>query len=132
MSLVARGLEAAGITTVVIGSAMDIVTYCGVPRYVYNDLPLGNPLGKPGDVEAQLGTVAAALDLAESATAPGIVIDHGLRWADDDAWKVTYSRVGEDNREELLRMGDENRARRLANKKAGLFRQPGGGKPAAG
>ena len=41
MSLVARHLESSGISTVVIGSARDIVEECGVPRFLFVDFPLG-------------------------------------------------------------------------------------------
>ncbi len=53
MSLVARHLESEGISTVFIGSALDIVEECGVPRFFFVDLPLGNPCGKPWDVSMQ-------------------------------------------------------------------------------
>ena len=38
VGLVARHLEANGIATVVIGSAVDIVERCGVPRFIFTDL----------------------------------------------------------------------------------------------
>ena len=47
MSLVARHLEANGLPTVIIGSALDIVEHCGVPRFLFTDFPLGNPCGHP-------------------------------------------------------------------------------------
>ena len=37
MSLVARILEEAGIPTVILGSAIDIVEHCGVPRFLFTD-----------------------------------------------------------------------------------------------
>ena len=40
MSLVARYLEAHGMPTVIIGSALDIVERCGVPRFLFVDFPL--------------------------------------------------------------------------------------------
>jgi len=123
VSLTARILEAGGITTVVIGSAFDIATTCGTPRFVYNDLPLGNPLGKPYDRDMQKQTVAMALDLIETANSAGAVIETPFRWADDDAWKDNYARVDDDNREELLRMGDANRKQRALNQSKGLFRK---------
>jgi len=44
LSLVARYLEAAGISTVLLACAKDIVEHCGVPRAVFSDFPLGNGL----------------------------------------------------------------------------------------
>ena len=37
MSLVARYLEEAGLPTVIVGSARDVVEHCGVPRFVFTD-----------------------------------------------------------------------------------------------
>ena len=65
MSLVARHLEEAGLPTVVMGSARDIVEECGVARFVFTDFPLGNPTGKPDDVAMQTSITGMALDLLE-------------------------------------------------------------------
>ena len=93
-----------------------------MPRFVYNDMPLGNPLGKPGNREMQRKTVEMALALSESATAPGTVMETGFTWHDDELWKDNYARVDDANREALLRLGEENRRRRARNKKLGLTR----------
>jgi len=63
VSLVARHLEANGIPTVIIGSARDVVEYCGVPRFLFTDFPLGNPCGHPWDQQMQEKIVRQALDL---------------------------------------------------------------------
>ena len=94
MSLVARTLESAGIPTVVVGSARDIVEECGVPRFLFVDFPLGNPCGKPGDVEMQSAIVGMALDLVESATAPRTTVQAPFRWGADD-WRDNYMAVPE-------------------------------------
>ena len=122
MSLTARALEAGGITTVIIGCAYDIVMTCGVPRFLYNDFPLGNPLGRPFDRNTQRQSVEMALDLASSATRPGTIVTTPFRWAEDDHWKENYARVDASNRKELLRLGDENRKRRAQNHAKRLFR----------
>ena len=51
VSLVARHLEANGISTVVMGCAKDIVEHAAVPRFLFSDFPLGNSAGKPHDPE---------------------------------------------------------------------------------
>lgn len=121
VSLTARHLESIGIPTVVIGSAWDIVTTCRVPRFLYNDLPLGNPLGAPWERDAQLASVRAALSLVDAAEAP-VAVKSDLRWDDDGRWKDNYMRLA--SPAEMLAMGDENRARRRAQIKAGLRRPP--------
>ena len=67
MSLVARHLEANGLPTVIIGSALDIVEHCGVPRFVFTDLPLCNPVGHPWDRAMQRDVVRLALDTLAAA-----------------------------------------------------------------
>ena len=100
---------------------MDIVTHCRVPRYLHNDLPLGNPLGRPDDKVAQRESILAALALVVAAKSPATSTST-LSWAEDDNWKSAYARVDDDNREELLAMGDENRRKRRQDKENGLRR----------
>lgn len=116
MSLIARELEAAGIVTVIIGSARDIVEECRVPRFVFADLPLGNPCGPPGDVAAQDVTTKLALDLVESAIASETTVQAPLRWANDD-WRASFMRVDDSNRADLLAAGDARRSKQQAAKK---------------
>ncbi len=118
--MTARALEEAGIATVVIGSAWDIVTRCGVPRYLYNDMPLGNPLGAPGDRKTQFASVARALALIETATSP-TAVRGDARFSESDDWKANYMRL--DDPDELARLGEENRAKRRAETEAGLRRK---------
>ena len=94
MSLVARHLEAEGIPTVILACARDITANAFPPRAVYLDYPLGNPAGRPFDPENQRAVLGAALDLLESATAPGAIADLPHRWSDDDEWN---ERVYDDN-----------------------------------
>ena len=102
---------------------MDIVEHCGVPRFVYNDLPLGNPLGKPMDRMMQKSSILTALNLALVADQAGSIISTGFQWSENEDWKKNYARVDESNREELLRLGDENRKRRALNNSTGVNRK---------
>ena len=115
MSLVARHLEEAGIATVIVGSAQDIVETAGVPRFVFVDYPLGNPMGRPDKVEEQRDTVEAALELLTAAVAPRMTRRLDLDWGSDE-WRAVYMHVGDDNREELARLGDERREKQAARK----------------
>ncbi len=117
VSLVARHLEAAGITTVIIGSARDIVEECRVPRFVFTDLPLGNPCGPPDDLEAQDLTIALALDVVETAVAAETTVRAPLRWP-DELWRSSFMRVGDDNRAELLAAGEARRAKQRRKAKS--------------
>jgi glycine/betaine/sarcosine/D-proline reductase family selenoprotein B len=88
--LVARHLEASGIPTVIMGCARDIVEHCGVPRLLFSDFPLGNPAGRPFDVESQRRTLELALRLLESAPAARTTLQSPIRWATDASWKRDY------------------------------------------
>ena len=90
MGLVARHLEEQGIPTVVIGSARDIVEQCGVARFLFTDFPLGNPCGKPGDVDMQRAIVGMALDLLETARHPRTTIQTPFQWDETGEWRRTY------------------------------------------
>ncbi len=92
----------------IIGSARDIVEECRVPRFVFTDLPLGNPCGPPGDRSAHDLTLHHALDLVEHAFAPETTVQASIRWPTDD-WRSSYMRVDESNRDELLALGVNRR-----------------------
>jgi D-proline reductase (dithiol) PrdB len=108
MSLTARYLEAAGIPTVVMGAAKDIVEHCGVPRFLFSDFPLGNAAARPWDEPSQDSTLALALDLLEKAIGPRSTLQNPLRWQGSTAWKQDYLDLGRLSAEEIA-------ARRAAN-----------------
>jgi hypothetical protein len=110
VSLVARHLEQGGISTVVVGSARDIVEHCGVPRFLFTDFPLGNPCGKPWDVEMQRRIVGQALDLLESAVAPRTTVQTPFLWNEDSSWRERYARIDPSKAEDLRRAGEARRA----------------------
>ena len=116
MSLVARHLEANGLPTVIIGSARDIVEHCGVPRFVFTDLPLGNPAGHPWNRDMQREVVQLALRTLETAGAPRTTVQSPVRWRDDPGWRERYGRVDPAERERLLQLGDQRRQRFAALK----------------
>ena len=103
MSLIARHLEAHGIPSVIMGSAKDIVEYCGVPRFVFSDFPLGNSAGKPNDPASQADTLALALQLLESAPGPRTTVQSPQRWSDEVAWKNEFQNVRFMSAEEIAR-----------------------------
>ncbi len=118
MGLGARRIEEAGIPTVVVGSARDIVEECGVPRFLFVDFPLGNPCGRPGAIDEQRLITGAALDLLAQAFAPRTTVQAPVVWddADDDGWRRRFMHVGEDNREALAAAGAERRRLQAADR----------------
>jgi D-proline reductase (dithiol) PrdB len=103
VSLCARLLEEAGIATVVMGCAKDIVEYVGVPRLLFSDFPLGNAAGKPGDQASQATTLELALALLEAAPTPRTTVQSPLVWSADPAWKLDYSNIARLSPEEIAR-----------------------------
>jgi len=112
VSLVARHLEANGIPTVIIGSALDIVEHCGVPRFVFSDFPLGNPCGHPWDKHMQTATLCLALEVLATASGPCTTLRSPFEWkAEDPEWRERYNRIRPEDRERLLAIGDARRRR---------------------
>jgi hypothetical protein len=107
VSLAARQLEENGIATVIMGCAKDIVEYCGVPRYLFSDFPLGNAAGRPKDAESQAFTLELALRVLESAPAPRTTVQSPLRWSADPSWKLDYSNIERLSPEEIQRRRQE-------------------------
>jgi D-proline reductase (dithiol) PrdB len=103
ISLVARHLEANGISTVVMGCAKDIVEHAAVPRFLFSDFPLGNSAGKPRDVDSQASTLELALRVLESAPSAQTTVQSPLRWSADAAWKRDYNNIAALSSEELAR-----------------------------
>jgi len=106
-SLLARYLEAAGISIVVMGAAKDIVEYCGVPRLLFSDFPLGNAAAKPNDVSSQDLNFELALRLLESAPAARTTVQSPLVWSEDPSWKLDYSNLEQLSPQEIARLREE-------------------------
>ena len=106
-SLLARYLEEAGIPTVVMGAAKDIVEYCGVPRFLFSDFPLGNAAARPNDPASQDLNFELALRLLESAPAPRTTVQSPLVWSQDPTWKLDYSNLANLSEQEIARLRDE-------------------------
>ena len=90
MALVARQFEAAGISTVILGAAKDIVERVGVPRLLFSDLPLGHAAGLPHDTAAQDLTLELGLRVLEAAPCARTTVQSPLRWPGGDAWRDDY------------------------------------------
>ncbi|TGD94680.1 glycine/sarcosine/betaine reductase selenoprotein B family protein [Methylobacterium nonmethylotrophicum] len=103
LALAARALEEAGIATVLMGCAKDVVEHCGVPRFLFSDFPLGNAAGRPHDRASQEATLRLALDLLASASAPRTTVQSPQRWRADPSWKADYASLDRLSAEEIAR-----------------------------
>ena len=101
LSLVARQLEAAGIATVVMGCAKDVVEHAGVPRFLFSDFPLGNAAGNPHPPAAPAAPLNLAGGLLAAAPAPPTTVQSPQRWSDSAAWKQDYCNAARATAQEL-------------------------------
>jgi len=107
VSLVARHLEANGISTVVMGCAKDIVEHAAAPRFLFSDFPLGNSAGRPHDAASQAFTLELALRVLESSPSAQTTVQSPLRWSASAAWKRDYNNIAALSAEELARRRHE-------------------------
>jgi len=118
VSLVARVLEAGGISTVTYTNARDIAASAGNPRQIFLNYPLGNPAGRPQDPENQRSVLRDGLKLLENADRPGIIVDLPYSWSDSREWIERFmteeqpfiSEDAEAKRQELLQNAREQKA----------------------
>lgn len=103
---------------------MDIVVHCGVPRYLHTDLPLGNPCGKPYDIEMQTAIIKQALNLVKTASTPNTIERAPFTWGDDNVWRDRYLRVDDSNRQYLRELGEQRRQLQANRKAQGDARSP--------
>ncbi len=125
LSLAARHLEAEGVATVVMGCARDIVEWCGVPRFLFSDFPLGNAAGRPHDPESQEFTSREALALLEEAEQPRVTRRSPLSWNGALDWKLDYANVARllpSERDRLFAEAEAARALARAQREKDLAR----------
>jgi D-proline reductase (dithiol) PrdB len=88
VGLVANGLEALGISTLVVGTVRDVMEQTHAPRSVFVDFPVGRTFGHPGHAEQHQQVLAAALARATAFSAPGAIDDLPFQWAGADrSWE---------------------------------------------
>ena len=80
MGLLAREVEAAGVTTVGLALLREVAVAAHAPRLLFVHWPFGHALGEPGRVEQQRTVLRDMLSLARRAPRPGLVVDLPYRW----------------------------------------------------
>jgi len=91
--LVARHLEAHGIPTMCLGSALDIFAAGRAPRATLVDYPLGHSTGKPFDPADQLDIVRAALAGLQSMTRAETITRLPNQWDTQGLWRADAMRA---------------------------------------
>lgn len=80
MGLVARALEQAGISTIVLSNIAAFSASVGTPRVAAIHFPGSQPLGPAGDADTQRDVLRATLDELVKMTDPGSVVDLPFEW----------------------------------------------------
>jgi D-proline reductase (dithiol) PrdB len=83
VGLIQRAVEAAGIPTISVSLSTEITRKVNPPRAVYTGLPLGHPLGFPGQAFRQLQILRLILRYLEEIDSPGTLIELDLSVAND-------------------------------------------------
>jgi D-proline reductase (dithiol) PrdB len=80
VGLIAREIEARGVTTVGLALVKEVADAARAPRFLYLHWPFGHALGEPGNVAQQRTVLHDMLSMAISARRPGLVVDLPYRW----------------------------------------------------
>jgi hypothetical protein len=88
--VLARVIEAAGISTVMVTIMPDLAERVGVPRAVGVEFPFGHTLGHAGDREEQMKVIGDALRVLREARQPGTVEHLPYDWPDFERWKEAW------------------------------------------
>jgi D-proline reductase (dithiol) PrdB len=78
--VLARTLEAAGLSTVMVANMPFWAERIGMPRTLAVEFPFGHTLGQPHDVAQQMRVIRRALRVLEEADAPGAIVHAAETW----------------------------------------------------
>ena len=85
VGLIQRGVEAAGISTISVSLSKEITRKVHPPRALCTGLPLGHPLGFPGQALRQMQILRLMLQHLETIDSPGTIIEPDLSQAGGNA-----------------------------------------------
>lgn len=80
MPVLARTLEAAGLSTVLVTQMPFWAEKTGVPRTLAVEFPFGHILGQPKDRDQQMRVIRQALEVLETAEEPGAIVHSEETW----------------------------------------------------
>lgn len=80
MGLLAREIEAQGVTTVGLALVRELAVEVKAPRMLYLHWPFGHALGEPGNHEQQRTILHDAFSMARLADHPGLILDLPYQW----------------------------------------------------
>lgn len=80
MPVLARTLEAAGLSTILVTQMPFWAEKTGVPRTLAVEFPFGHILGQPKDRDQQMRVIRPALQVLETAEEPGTIVHSEETW----------------------------------------------------
>ena len=83
MPVLARQIEAAGITTILVAMMPYWAEKVGVPRTLAVEFPFAQTIGGPGNNQQQMLVVRQALSVLATADEPGTIIHSSEKWPQD-------------------------------------------------
>jgi hypothetical protein len=90
VGLLAREIEARGVTTVGLALVKEVAVAAHAPRFLYLHWPFGHALGEAGNIAQQRTVLHDMLSMAICARRPGLVIDLPYRWR-----RETYTAIAD-------------------------------------
>ncbi len=80
MPVLARTLEAAGLSTILVTMMPFWAEKTGVPRTLAVEFPFAHTLGQPNHPDQQMRVIGQALDILANATEPGQIVHSPETW----------------------------------------------------
>jgi D-proline reductase (dithiol) PrdB len=80
VGLLAREIEACGVTTVALALVRELAVLVKAPRMLYLHWPFGHALGEPYKPEQQYTVLHDVFSMAWSAPRPGLIVDLPYPW----------------------------------------------------
>jgi hypothetical protein len=80
VGLLAREIEACGVTTVSLALVRELAVAVKAPRMLYLHWPFGHALGEPGNVNQQRTILHDMFSMARVAPRPGLIVDLPYQW----------------------------------------------------
>jgi len=80
VGLLAREIEACGVTTVALALVRELAEMVEAPRMLYLHWPFGHALGEPNNRDQQYTVLHDVFSMARSAPGPGLIVDLPYPW----------------------------------------------------
>jgi len=100
VGLIARTIEESDIPTVYIGSCRNMMAQVKPPRSLFVNFPLGRQCGPPNDRAMQIKILKNALNILESASIPGDILNFSESWNRLFDWPIYLKSIEEMLKEE--------------------------------